>query len=83
METKLLSVKGYKIWLGPYIALPLGKEGSLSCNECCDMGTTLFFWGGGGPHLKDRPILVTSDDKQGVSGLILTRVPQEKNSMFI
>ena len=67
------------------IVLPLGEEGSISCHECCEMGITL--WGelarGGGAYLNHRPILVTSDDKQGVSGPILTRVPQEKNSMFI
>jgi hypothetical protein len=49
METSLLPVKGYKSEACTRQAGPLTREGSLSCNTCCDTGPRLS-------HPKDRPI---------------------------
>ena len=69
METSPLPVKGFKILAYARSSGPLSREGSLSCNTCCDTRSRFFR-----SHPKDHRIQSSFTTHKGCGGPILTRV---------
>jgi hypothetical protein len=69
METSPLPVKGCKFSAYARRSGPLSREGSLSCDTCCDTGPRFFR-----SYPKDRPIQSPLTTRWGCRGPILTRI---------